>query len=378
MPGPLQTMYVVGAGFSFHAGLPLATNFADELLNLRGLKLDGPSPAQVEYLRKFVSDIYGHDVGTPGADWPELADLFTIVDLAANTGHNLAGYSASELRTVRRALIARTIRMLSRAYTKGRDTGGPRWKALEAFFARVEARRTGFLSMNWDMVIERGLESAHGNRFFDYGCGAVRSVLKAGELQLAAAPDEAPTVLKPHGSINWFYCDACRAVLYVDASRAAVVAAQLFREGDWGTVDSAVGRKQLVKRRPCPRCGKKALSVRFVTFSYRKALDFPMHHSTWSKAEQLLFDAENWVFMGYSLPAADYDFKYLLKRVQVARERPPRIVVVTGGNDTSIKETTSNYRRLFGESIVDPILTTGLEGNTLDELGRIGALKKRA
>lgn len=366
-------MYVVGAGFSFHAGLPLATQFADELLNVRGLKLDGPSPPQAEYLRNFVSDIYGHHISAPGDDWPELADLFTIVDLAANTGHNLANYSASELRTVRRALISRTIRMLSRAYTLGKDRHDSRWDALHSFFSKIDTRTTGFLSMNWDMVIERGLETAHGNKFFDYGCDAERTLLKDGHLQTIAGADAQPLVLKPHGSINWFYCDACRAVLYLDATRATLVAAQLFRRDDWAHV-KAVGGHRNISRRPCPRCGKKALSVRFVTFSYRKALDFPMHHSTWNKAERALFDADNWIFIGYSLPAADYDFKYMLKRVQVARQNPPRILVVTGGDLKSITETESNYRRLFGDALKDPILSTGLEGTTLLELQRVGAL----
>lgn len=368
-------MFVVGAGFSLHARLPLATEFADELLNVRGLKLDGPSAAHVEYLRKFVHDIYGHSTNAPGDDWPELADLFTLVDLAANTGHNLAGYSASELRTVRRALIARTVRMLSRAYTKGKDSGGSRWRALHSFFSRVETQRAGFLSMNWDMVIERGLEAAHGNRFFDYGCSAERTILREGRLEIMRAPENQPIVLKPHGSINWFYCDACRAILYLDASRATMVAAQLFREDDWDRIGANAATRRDV-RRPCPRCTTTSLSVRFVTFSYRKALDFPMHHSTWSAAERLLFDAENWVFIGYSLPAADYDFKYLLKRVQSVRPIPPKIVVVTGGNAEAIRQTISNYRRLFGESITgNAILTNGLEGSTLIELEAFGALK---
>ena len=42
---------------------------------------------------------------------------------------------------------------------------------------------------------------------------------------------------------------------------------------------------------------------------------------TWFDAEDLLREAKNWVFVGYSLPEADYEFKYLLKRIELSKIR---------------------------------------------------------
>jgi hypothetical protein len=44
-----------------------------------------------------------------------------------------------------------------------------------------------------------------------------------------------------------------------------------------------------------------------------------MFERSWLSAERLLRQAKKWVFIGYSLPAADYEFKHLLKRVQLSR-----------------------------------------------------------
>ena len=95
----------------------------------------------------------------------------------------------------------------------------------------------------------------------------------------------------------------------------------------------------------CPKCLASALGTRFATFSYRKALDFPMHERSWDSAEKLLWDAKTWVFIGYSLPAADYEFKLLLKRVQLSRPTPPDIVLITGGS--SANETVLSYKKFF-------------------------------
>src|SRR5512133_1574205 len=78
--------------------------------------------------------------------------------------------------------------------------------------------------------------------------------------------------------------------------------------------------------RICCYCNQVELSTRIATFSYQKALDFPMFQRSWLLAERKLRNSGRWVFIGYSLPAADFEFKHLLKRVELACEqlRPQR------------------------------------------------------
>jgi hypothetical protein len=83
-----------------------------------------------------------------------------------------------------------------------------------------------------------------------------------------------------------------------------------------------------------------------------------MFQKSWVSAEDLLRRAANWVFIGYSIPAADYEFKYLLKRVQLTRSPQPTIFVVTGGPQAD--STCRNYHGFFGASIAGPCFTGGL------------------
>jgi len=51
------------------------------------------------------------------------------------------------------------------------------------------------------------------------------------------------------------------------------------------------------------------------------------------------------------MPAADYEFKYLLKRVQLSRTEQPNFYVITGGKPEDIERTYRNYQGFFGLAI---------------------------
>ena len=68
-----------------------------------------------------------------------------------------------------------------------------------------------------------------------------------------------------------------------------------------------------------------------------------------AKAPSSASVGQAWIFVGYSLPAADYDFKYLLKKVQLSRPKLPDLVPITGGNDAD--STYRNHQKFFGRGI---------------------------
>ncbi len=94
------TAIVVGAGFSCHAGLPLTNSFTEAILEAREFG-KGPSRILVDFLSRFIHDAFDHSTRASAKRWPELEDLFTCVDLAANSGHYLGStFSPADLRTV--------------------------------------------------------------------------------------------------------------------------------------------------------------------------------------------------------------------------------------------------------------------------------------
>jgi hypothetical protein len=98
-----------------------------------------------------------------------------------------------------------------------------------------------------------------------------------------------------------------------------------------------------------------------------------MHASSWRTAERLLKQADTWTFIGYSLPGADYEFKHMLKRVELSRPEPPKLVLITGGNDTAVNDTQSNYKKFFGQKLTT-VFTNGIEDKSIRGLQKLGSL----
>ncbi len=362
----LESVYILGAGFSRHAGMPLQAEFTEALLSGKGAGT-GSSGKVVQFVRDFVRDVFYHSPSASARYWPELEDLFTCLDLSVNTGHHLgADYSPAKLRVVRRALIYRIITMLREKYIAARKARGEEWCDLEKYMKTIDVPSSAFICTNWDTVLEAALADLFKLEDFDYGCGAVKAYFpSAYELGIREDSETfgAP-VIKIHGSTNWLYCDNCRRILWFSPTQSIGVAAQLLRKSDWQIIDSEKEYTPIIHE--CPRCSVDSLGTRLATFSYLKALDFPMFQKSWFSAEAILRDAKRWVFIGYSLPAADFEFKFLLKRVQRSRRYSVSFVVISGGDGAD--RAFWNYEKFFGKAIRkgETFFDRGLGDNRLD------------
>jgi hypothetical protein len=385
----LKTVYIVGAGFSSYAGLPLTNGFTRAMLAARDFK-SGPSKLIVDYVSRFIHDCFGHSLNASAGKWPDLEDVFTCVDLSANSGHHLGhAFAPADLRTVRRVILSRIVRMLDQAYETGRKGKSPAWRLMDSFFSSINPNEVGFISMNWDNVLERKLQNLLGAPLIDYGCDALaagipdlpdsddfrahKAYLKAlrkpptislGKPLSDADNDKRVPLVKIHGSINWLYCDNCRRLYWLHPDQVIRIADQLITEDDLRRIVKTLGRAGGSKQSTIDRLKDKPrilcscsegvpLGARIATFSYRKALDFPMFQKSWFAAEELLRNAEEWVFIGYSLPSADFEFKYLLKRMQLSHSSSLSVKVVSGGDSKSVKRTLDNYKKFFGRCIKD-------------------------
>ncbi len=363
----VETVFIVGAGHSHYAGLPLTSKFTDALLEARDYR-QGPSRTLVEFLGLFIRDAFGHSSTAGARYWPSLEDIFTCVDLSSNSGHHLGpNFAPADLRTVRRALLARTIRMLYRAYRDPSNRTAEDWRQLKHFYSQLDPARAGFISMNWDTVVEQKLIGRNPELLFDYCCDAQSAAFPENATTIRpVAPlasrrdmDEATPIIKMHGSVNWLYCDNCRDLFWFHPDETPRIAQQIIRKDDLERISRFLNRRQRSVKRSATAheawncfCSRQvSLGTRIATFSYQKALDFPMFQKSWFSAERILQGARTWAFIGYSLPPADYEFKYLLKRVQLARAKAPRFMVVSGGSEDDVKATYTNYQRFFGNTI---------------------------
>jgi hypothetical protein len=78
--------------------------------------------------------------------------------------------------------------------------------------------------------------------------------------------------------------------------------------------------------------------------------------TVWREVEKTLRKSDVLIFCGYSFPDADIHIKYMLKRVQSSRKKPPLKIMVFNNYDEkkeySLKKEEDRYKRFLGEDIV--------------------------
>ncbi len=345
---PLSTTFVLGAGFSKCADLPLQNEFSSLLVSEEfNTDID---KAITQAIKEFLQDVFGW---REGLELPSLEDVFTCVDLSAGTGHHLGiKYTPKVLRAVRRMAIYRIFSVLDRRFSYSKDIE----KVLMSSCKPIDAEyRCSFVVLNWDIVLEKHLMRVNPDVTIDYCCPCYDWDNPHTPPKQAGIP-----VCKMHGSSNWVYCDNCKSLFFhlseklSHRTKAGLIKSdfRLFNEKFTDRqFDAALGISP--SERECKFC-RNMVSSHIATFSYRKSFRTPAYSSIWYHAEKLLADSDHWVFIGYSLPEADYELKHLLKAAQlrVSHRKPAekkRIEVIVRGD----LSTRNKFERFFGPETIE-------------------------
>lgn len=295
---------ILGSGFSSEAGLPTTSNISKQFLEAppNGVL----EPELEEQITKIIKEFWQGVFGFTFNNHPSLEDHFTVLDLAANSGHHLGPkYPPKKLRAIRRISIHRIFQLLNLKHSRS--------PTIEKLFAELhKCFNVSVVTLNWDIVVEKYVSNGvdYGIKIWPVNSGAINSNSKGIPL------------LKVHGSSNWVYCDCCRRI-YADSSEKAALHKKVFlHKEDFKLFDVDVPEEILQKNLNdnCSHCGNR-LGGRLATFSYRKALSINQFQTIWDCAHEVLGDSNTWLFVGYSMPEADFEFRHLLKSAQLARKK---------------------------------------------------------
>lgn len=355
---PKKTVLFLGAGFSSDAGFPLQSSILKRVMDASRFSLmDVPANALDQFLamnqpqvEEFISRAF------PDSPLPPLEDVFTLLDLAVARRLHCFGYSCDKLQSARDALKRAIMFVFHAAHQSVGASALGVYRSIAAYLLELrisvgqERDVLSVISTNWDCLLEDCIywclrQTGRLDRAdIDYCCYTT---------PLGKLPVHIPSVLqkarglynvkvmKLHGSANWLLCPNCE---------------RLFT-GVGGVEDPW---EQYASARACPECESLAsgrgtshsgdaptLEPFFITPTFLKAFDNAHIQMSWHNAYMDLALADEVVFIGYSLPEADYHVRALLRR---AIRPDAQIVVVLTKDDDHKKNTRKRLRKFFAAS----------------------------
>ena len=324
-------------------------------LNMLGMPIEDAPEASQTYmlalidLRDFIFNIYSF-----GAN-PTLEDLFTLLDQTISKREYCHEYSWRKLEDIRDALNKLVLFLFHKANLEISEKGRIFYERIGLYF--IEKRIRGkssdpfsIISFNWDSLLEDSIYNCirtmkiTGGVDIDFCCYTNplnTSVPHSSSLTQKAKGIFNIKLMKLHGSVNWLLCPNCN---------------RLFT-GVGGDKDIWL---QYIDNIPCPSCkkvssgtGKSApLEQFFISPTFLKVFNNAHIQMTWHNAYLEIAGASKVVFVGYSLPEADYHFRTILRRA-ITKEKEIEVILgpkdrrQTNSDEEEIPNAESRFRSFF-------------------------------
>ena len=195
-------------------------------------------------------------------------------------------------------------------------------------YLKKNSSNSSVISTNWDVLAE-GYLDIQGMKY-DL---SLNNEYFLEPSKKKAHPSSDIQLVKIHGSINWFKCLNCGKITIVDRHAC----------GNYLFDDSSL--------ETCVACKEKRetdylLEPQIITPTMMKSLNNQLYSNLWSSARDVLRNANQVYFIGYSLPIADYDFRFMLHQ-SISTEA--KIYVILYHNDDPSQTDKSNLKQLLPE-----------------------------
>lgn len=255
-----------------------------------------------------------------------LEDVFTSFDKSYQSKEYIHHYSFYQANEIKESIMRLFVYYFSRCIEKHSFAS----KEYLDFVECVKSlNNVSIISTNWDVLIEEYFTKQKIKYSFCLNEPYFVNDLK----KSTTTKTKNVNLIKLHGSINWYKCLECGTLNIVPPKHCA----------DFLFEDS-VSEKCL----QCKSTIDKGtlLQSEFITPTMIKSINSQLYSNLWAAAQRDLREAEKVTFIGYSLPIADFELRYMLQRCI-----PPsaEIDVVLYKTDDPQKVSPSHVKDLLPE-----------------------------
>lgn len=341
-----KTIYFLGAGFSKDAGGPVQNEIIKTILSSE-FQSENSDKITNTANKRFI-DFLEKELLINKGNYENIAleDIFTPIDRCISEGRALGHYTYKELIDLREKLHY----LMAKAIQFNVEKEGNNKNYINTFAKYIndiaknrvnnlDEDNIAILTTNWDILLDNSLNNviSHSKEnpgVVDYCCyinpldDIDKELIKPGLIILGQNGYNIK-YLKLHGSMNWLHCPYCQR-LYVKFNK-----------------------KTMFDKRYCKHCSKNLQLKHDDSIQLRGNLLLPTFikdirniqlQLIWQNAGIELSEASKIVFIGYSLPQADFEIRQLLTRF-VRKEAEIEVILCPTINTT---QEEKRYQTFFG------------------------------
>lgn len=345
----MKTVYILGAGFSVEAGAPTQAKIIREAFRLHNSSVDCYDDAKFLEFTGFLKDQL--NISEDRFDTVDLEDIFTPLDRCLSENFQFRGIGLDKIMKVRESVfyvVGKTIQILLNETNKSKDYIDSFAKLLtkkSSIRSGINYRREdpiSVISTNWDILLDNSIYQDLQNNpdydgVVDYCCYISSkdeddNTVKPGLEKLGQGGFNVK-LLKLHGSLNWLQCPRCSRLYSKFSTKDAI-----------STYDNPTSCRHCDKNFPEVK-GNHILSTNLIMPTYLKDLSNPQYRIIWQNAGIEISEADEIVFIGYSLPYADFEMRQLLSRMT---RKNAKIHVVDFCKSDDAHELEIHWKKFFG------------------------------
>lgn len=350
-----KTVYILGAGFSVEAKAPTQEKLVSEIFRIHNENPIIFSNQKFEEFKKFLSRTL--EIPDELQSTIPLEDIFTPLDSCIANNMSFRDLSVSRLKEKRNLifeLIGKTLQHILESSPKDYiDDFGDYLVNESKKRANNNYREKDLVSVistNWDILLDNSIYNSikkiNELGVVDYCC-YISSYDKNDEtvkpgLEILGKGGFNVKLLKLHGSLNWLQCPRCHRI-YVKFNQKI-----------------AMNPFSSIKKPSCIHCDNNFgklnshnLNPNIIMPTFLKDLSNPQYKIIWQNAGIELSEAKKIVFIGYSLPQADFEMRQLLSRMV---DKETEIEVVNWKNPDNpepYNNLISSFKQFFGRDVLD-------------------------
>lgn len=348
-----KTVYILGAGFSVEAQAPSQEKLVSEIFRIHNRRPCIFNDSKIDEFIKFLEKTLG--IPERLQQTVPLEDIFTPLDSCIANNVSFRNLSVDQLKQKRNLifeLIGMTLQHLLEHSPKDYIDNFAEYLVKQAKSRKDNKYRkfdpVSVISTNWDILLDNSIYNTIKDSgelaVVDYCCYVssyddTDETVKPG-LEILGKGGFNVKLLKLHGSMNWLQCPKCHRIYVKFNQKISMNPYSTIKKPSCKHCDNNFGQ-----------CKAHNLNSNLIMPTFLKDLSNPQYKIIWQNAGIELSEAKKIVFIGYSLPQADFEMRQLLSRmVDIKTE----IEVVNWKDKTKPElydNLIKNYEQFFGRNI---------------------------